>query len=253
MAKIRKTVTAGPYQKVILYSRGHRGDGPKARASKRRASSEAQRRLNLKNSREQLKLMLAANFPIAGSGLVFVLTYRDECLPANWDAAGRCIDDFRRRMRRELRKLGKPFLMINNTEEHSAKLDRIHHHAVVNATGEDYDRIRRCWVYGDVLEIQKLRVDKEKNWTSLARYMTKEQPEKIGKHGWSATRSCRRPEVETSIVPDDETLQAPHGAHLINSERHADEWSAWEAIEFVWPNAERAPRAKRRKNRRRAF
>ena len=247
MAKIMKIVTAGPYQKKILYSRGHRGDSPKQRAAKRRASSEAQKRLNLKNSREKLKLLLAANFPTAGSGWIVALTYRDECLPHTWDEATAIVNEFRKLMRKERKKRGEELLMVSNIEEHSARHERIHHHIVVNNTGDDFEIIRRCWRWGDVVEIQKMRVDKEKNWDTLAAYLTKEQPEKPGKHGWTATRNCLRPEVETFTVSDDTTLQAPSGTHLITSERHADEWASWEAIEYVFPGGAPIRRARRRR------
>ena len=249
MAKTMKIVTAGPYQKKILYSRGHRSDSPKQRAAKRRASSEAQKRLNLKNSREKLKLTLAAAFPTAGSGWVCVLTYRDECLPHSWDEATAIVNEFRKSMRRERRRLGLPFLMASNIEEHSSRHQRLHHHAVINNTGEDFALIRRCWKWGEVLEFHPMWVDKEQNWETLAAYMTKETPEKLGKHGWTATRNCPKPEVETFTVSDDTTLQAPAGTHLISSERRRDEWASWELIEYVFPTGQRPPKAKRRRKR----
>lgn len=249
MAKTMKIVTAGPYQKKILYSRGHRSDGPKQRAAKRRASSEAQKRLNLKNSREKLKLVLAAAFPTAGSGQVFILTYRPDCVPVSWDEADERVNEYRKLVRRERRKLRLPFYMVSNTEEHSARHGRLHHHVVVNTTGEDYELLRRCWKWGEVLEFHPMRVDKDQNWETLAAYMTKEQPEKPGKHGWHATRNCPKPEIETFAVPDDATLQAPHGTHVIAAERHADEFASWEAIEYVFPTGQRPPKAKRRRKR----
>lgn len=247
MAKTLKIVTAGPYQKKILYSRGHRSDSPKQRAAKRRASSEAQKLLNLKNSREELKLRLAAAFPTAGSGWVCVLTYRDECLPRSRDEAQAIVNDFRKRMRRERRRRGQPFLMASNIEEHSARHGRLHHHAVINNTGDDMELIRRCWIWGEVLEMHKLRVDKEQNWATLAAYMTKEPPEKLGKHGWTVTRNCPKPEVETFTVPDDTPLQPPRGTHLIASERRRDEFASWDFIEYVFTGGGRPPRARRRK------
>lgn len=158
--------------KKILYSRGHRSDGPKQRAAKRRASSEAQKRLNLKNSREKLKLVLAAAFPTAGSGQVFILTYRPDCVPASWDEADERVNEYRKLVRRERRKRRLPFYMVSNTEEHSARHGRLHHHVVVNTTGEDYELLRRCWKWGEVLEFHPMRVDKDQNWKTLAAYMT---------------------------------------------------------------------------------
>ena len=246
MAKIKKIVTAGPYQKIVLYSRGHRADSPRARGAKRRACSEAQKRLNLKNSREMLKLILAANFPVAGAGLVVTFTYRDDAIPPSKKQANSRMNEFRKLLRRERKKRGESLVMVSNVEQHSADGGRIHHHAVINATGDDFELIRRCWKFGKV-EIERMRVDKEKNWDTLAAYLTKEPPDELGRHGWSATRNCLRPEIETFTVSDDTTLQTPAGAHQISAERHADEFASWEMIEFVWPRSGRAPRAKRRR------
>ena len=53
-------------------------DSPRARASKRKLSSEAQKRMNAKYSYQKLELMLAANF-LPGD-LVVSLTYDDRHL-----------------------------------------------------------------------------------------------------------------------------------------------------------------------------
>lgn len=246
MAKIKKIITAGPYQKVVLYSRGHRSDPPKVRAAKRRASSEAQKRLNLKNSREKLKLLLAANFPTARSGVVVTFTYSDEFLPPSKKQANALMNEFRKLLRRERKRRGKELVMVSNVEQDSAQNGRLHHHGVINATGDDYDEIRRCWKWGAV-EFEAFRLDKEKNWDTLAAYLTKEPPDELGRHSWSATRNCKKPEIETFTVSDDTTLQPPSGSHLISSERHTDEFASWESIEFVWPGGVRPPRAKRRR------
>lgn len=249
VAKTLTIVTAGRYQQQVLRSRGHRYDSPKARTAKRRMTSEAQKRLNLKNSRRQLELRLAATFPTPGSGLVFVLTYRPGEEPGSWDEGDARVNDFRKLVRRERKKRGEQLYMISNTEEHSARHGRLHHHCVVNATGDDFELLQRCWKWGEILEFHPIRTDKEKNWASLAAYMTKESPEKPGKHGWHATRNCPRPEVETFTVPDDTTLQAPSGTHLVECEKRRDEYAVLEAIAYVWPSGSKAPRARRRRKR----
>lgn len=245
MAKTLKIVTAGPYQQKILFSRGHRSDSAKARAAKRLASSEAQKRMNLKNSRRQLALRLMATFPTAGSGWWCSFTYADEFLPKTDEEAMARVNGFRKAMRKARGKT--PFLMISNIE-HGERGGRVHHHGVINNTGDDFDTIRRCWRWGEV-EIRPLLLDKEHNWSSLAAYMTKEPPGKLGKHGWSCTTNCPKPEIETFAVSDDTTLQAPCGTHVLSTERHSDQWSAWESIEYIWPNGAPPIRAKRKRKR----
>lgn len=244
--KTVKIVTAGRYQKKVLYSRRHRSDKPKQRAAKNRATSAAMKALNLKNSRVQLMLRLAATFPTAGSGWVAVLTYRPGEEPKDEKAAKERVNEFRKAMRKACKAAGVPFYMINNTE-HGAAGGRLHHHCVINRNKSgDFERIRVCWKLGEV-EIEPLRVDREKNWETLAAYMTKEQPEKLGAHGWTATRNCPKPEVETFAVPDDTTLQAPRGAHVVSSERHSDEWANWESLAYVFGDELPKPRRKRRR------
>ena len=36
------------------------------------------------------------------------------------------------------------------------------------STGDDYDAIRAAWIYGGDIELKPLRVDKEKNYKTLA-------------------------------------------------------------------------------------
>ena len=74
MALLLKRIDAGGIQVAALYNRRSRFDTPAQRAAKEKVSSEAQRRMNQIYSWQKLELLLAKNFPTAGSGLVAVLT-----------------------------------------------------------------------------------------------------------------------------------------------------------------------------------
>ena len=83
MALTLKIIYAGPLRVQALYARCAPADTPKQRQAKHKASSEAQRRMNQIYSYQNLELMLAANFPAAGSGLVVTLTFDDDHMPAD--------------------------------------------------------------------------------------------------------------------------------------------------------------------------
>lgn len=251
MAKTKKIIQAGPLVIEALYPRCSRKDGPKARTAKQKASTEAQRRMNRLYSWQKLRLMLAANFPRPGSALVVTLTYDDAHLPESRKQAVARLKAFRGALARERRAKRQDLVMFWATESKHGE-GRWHHHCVINNTGEDYDLVRRLWLYGSDLEIAPLRVDKEKNWTTLAQYMAKEDREKPGLRSWSYTRNARKPESESFRVEDDTFLQPPAGATVLRDASERTEFASWRVVEYLSPGwtARKAVRAKRRGRRR---
>ena len=112
MAKTLRSVWAGPLQVHSLSSRARRTDPPLTRAAKRKASSEAQRRMNRIYAYQRLELQLAANFPSAGSGLVVTLTYDDAHLPRRRAEVTKHLAAFRKRMNILRRAAGLPELVM---------------------------------------------------------------------------------------------------------------------------------------------
>ena len=135
--------------------------------------------------------------------------------------------------------------------EHRHGEGRWHHHCVINATGDDYDLIRKLWIYGSDIEIKPLRVDREKNYESLAKYMAKEDREKLGLRSWSYTRNAKKPEVETFRVEDETQLQAPKGSMILAEVSERTEYASYKVIKYLTPGweARRAAKAKRRRKR----
>ena len=230
--KWKKIIVAGPLVLESVYPAANRWDTPRARAAKSKLSSEAQQRMNRKYSYQKLELMLAANF--RPGDLVCTLTYDDAHLPRDRAAASEKLKAFRESLSKLRRKSGDGLRMIWCTE-HKHGDGRWHHHAVINATGDDYRTILAAWRQGEI-EIKPLRVDKDKNYETLARYMTKEAPGN-SKRAWSYTRSCRKPEVETFRVEDDATLQAPKGATTIEDESRRTEYGSYRYIKYLYEGA----------------
>lgn len=249
MAKTRtkKIIVAGSLVVEAIYPRITAKDGPAARAAKSKASSEAQKRMNRIYSFQKLELLMAANF--RPGDLVITLTYAPEHLPADRKAAENALKAFRRKLSQARKAQGQELKMIWNIE-HKHGEGRWHHHAVLNATGEDLELIQRCWPYGRA-EIQDLLIDKEHSYEALARYMAKEGGDKLGQRSWSYTRNLQQPEVETFRVEEDTTVRVPKGGISLLDERGKDQFSAWQVVKYLapgWDKHER-PRARRRRRR----
>lgn len=228
-----------------IYSRAAGREAPRIRAAKRRASTEAQQRINARYSWEKLELMLAANF-VPGD-LVITQTYDEENLPEDRAGAQAKLKKFRKELTAARAERGEDMRMIWATE-HKLGEGRWHHHCVVNATtGSDYAEILRLWPWGSNIEIRPLIVGKEKNYESLARYMTKEAREKPGLRSWSCTRNCRKPEVETFPVPDDETIDVPEDSTVLEERSQRTEFAEYQYVKFLAAD----PRQLRRRRPRR--
>lgn len=249
--KMKKIIHAGALVIEAVYPRMDRRDSERARAAKRKASTEAQKRMNQIYSWQKLELMLAANF--RPGDLVVTLTYDDAHLPESRKASELRLKYFRQQLTVHRVMTGQELVMIWNTE-HKHGDGRWHHHTVINATGDDYDLIRRLWIYGSDIEIKPLRVDKEKNYATLAQYMCKEEGERLGQRKWSYTRNARKPEVETFRVEEDTTVQVPKGATEISVFSDSNQYGSARVIKYLAPGWEKRPtvRAKRRRRKVRA-
>lgn len=251
-----RRIYAGPIVLSALSSRGSRKDTPKQRAAKRQASTAAQRQLNQLNSAQQFELILAANYPTPGSGLVVVLTYDDEHLPKSRKEAQQRFKYFLRKLRLARAAAGLPEPVVCSAPEVlTSATGRWHHHIVVDNTGNDYDMLRACWIYGSDIDITRLRVDKDKNHETLARYMTKEAREcqeydcRVGLHGWSCTRNAKRPERDTITVGDDYELTPPEDCTVLLDERKHTEFASYAVLKIRYNSVFPEPPARARRRR----
>ena len=174
--------------------------------------------------------MLAANF--LPRDLVVTLTFDDQHLPATRAEAAARLKKFRSELARIRAAAGQEMRMIWTIENRSGD-GRWHVHLIVNQTGDDFREILQCWPCGGNTEIRRLRVDQQKNYESLARYMCKEARERSGLRSWSYTRSCRHPEVESFPVPDDTDVEIPEGATVIQEETKRTEWADFHFVKYL--------------------
>lgn len=250
MAKFKKIIVAGPLVAECVYPMQNPRDSTGVRAGKHAMSSEAQRRMNAKYAYQKLKFEIAANFGV--KDLFVTLTYDDIHLPANRAQARKCIQAFWRRLRTARRERGQELRYIYVTE-HKHGDGRWHHHALINATGEDFDEIRRLWGLGSV-EFKTIRIDRDKNFETLARYLCKEQREVLGARQWSCSRNLKKPERESFRVPNDTPLSPPRGAVVFTDTGDViTAYGHYRYLEYLAPGWDKASRPKARRRKRRGL
>lgn len=171
--------------------------------------------MNAKRSWQKLMLILACNF--SPGDLVVTLTYRDKDLPRTREQADRNLNLFIRKLREKRRSAGKELKYIRATEGYHSG-GRLHHHLIINATGEDYELIRSLWQrWGDNVEIDLFGSDGFERW---AKYLTKEPREKgrryVGDRSWRASLHMKKPLTYCEFVPASQSLAPPPGAMILD-------------------------------------
>lgn len=248
MAKFKKIIVAGPLVVETVYPAPNPRDSTGVRAGKKALSSEAQQRMNLKYAYQKLELEIAANFGVGD--LYATFTYDDDHLPSSRKEANNRVSLFMRRLRAARKAEGQELRYIYVTE-HKHGDGRWHHHILINATGDDFKRIRELWGQGGI-EFIKLRIDRDKNYETLARYLCKEQRDKVGLRLWSGSRNLHKPERECFRVPNDTPLTPPENAMVLTDS--GDVRTAYGHFRYIkylaaGTNATTKVKAKRRRRR----
>lgn len=194
-----------------------RADNQNARREARaQISSPARESLNAKLSWQKLMLLLAANFK--STDLVVGLSYRDENLPARREDADRLLSNFIRALRQQRTAAGHSLVYVRVTEGYHSG-GRLHHHLIINATGDDYNVIRALWKkHGDNVDFEAFGSDGAERW---GKYLTKEPREKgrryVGDRTWRASIRMNKPIVTSELVSQSEPLVPPSGAFVVDS------------------------------------
>ena len=249
MAKYKKIIVAGPLVIETVYPAPNPRDNAGVRAGKKHLSSEAQQRMNLKYAWQKLELEIAANFGI--NDLFVCFTYEDKFLPKSRKQANSRMQAFWKKLRAARKVLAHELRYLYVTE-HKHGDGRWHHHALINSTGEDYDTIRSLWGQGNV-EFKQIRVDREKNYLTLAKYLCKEQRDKVGQRLWSGSRNLKKPEKECFRVPNDTPLTPPRTAAVLDDTGDVrTEYGHYRYIKYIaggWPKKGVVKAKRRRKHR----
>lgn len=249
MAKFKKIIVAGPLVVETVYPAPNPRDSAGVRAGKKALSSEAQRRMNLKYAYQKLELEIAANFGVGD--LYATFTYDDDHLPSSRKEANNRVALFMRRLRAARKAAGQELRYIYVTE-HKHGDGRWHHHILINATGDDFKQIRELWGQGGI-EFIKLRIDRDKNYETLARYLCKEQRDKVGLRLWSGSRNLHKPERECFRVPNDTPLTPPENAMVLTDSGDVrTAYGHFRYIKYLAAGANATTKAKAKRRRRRS-
>lgn len=209
----RKVVQAGKLWIAVQYTAIHSGNQAARREAWTQISSPARESLNAKLSWQKLMLTLAANFKT--TDLVVTLGYRDDNLPKRREDADRKLSNLIRALRLHRRQLGQELTYVRVTEGYHSG-GRLHHHLIINGTGQDYDIIRQLWAKnGDNIDFEPFGSDGPERW---GKYLTKEPREKgrryVGDRTWRASIHMKKPETFTEWVEEGDDLQPPAGAYV---------------------------------------
>lgn len=265
MAKTFTEDFAGPIYQASLCSRCNQSDSPRQRSEKKSKTTETMKRMNAKNAWRKLMRQLAVNFPTAGSAVIVTLTYDNQHLP-RYRRPGDCrkkvqehIGSFMDRLRKRRASAGLPMpVAFWCIEILTSSANRWHVHMVIDNTGQDYDMIRKAWIYGESLDFTLLRTDNTKNWETLAKYMTKEAREcqddlcRPGLNSWSHTQNIKKPVRRTRIVPDSFVIPIPKKAANVVVERYDCEYFSTMYVSYWLQDsmAKHRPRAIRKRTKR---
>lgn len=181
-----KRYACGEYLDVYIYpvfsqisKTGRRG--------KRRASSEAQKKLNQRHREEKLVRLLHANF--TPDDLEIHLTY--ETQPESPEEAARLVRNFIRRVQRARKKQGLTPLKYIDVTERGSKNGRYHHHVTLSG-GMDRDELESLWGLG-YANSRRLQFT-ESGLAGLGHYIVKDP---VGKKAWNASKNLIDPEPKT--------------------------------------------------------
>lgn len=253
MSKTLKQVRCGRLVCTVVYTGPSPGDPPKQRAQKQKASTAARERLNARTSYEKLERCLADNFD--NGDLLVTLTYAPEHLPDTRKKAVGRLRTWLPKVRAARKARGHPSLRYVYVTEGCCPGGRIHHHLVMDATGDDLEELQQLWRWGKV-EITRLAFDRDHTYEDLASYLTKEPREwghpRVGERMWTPSLGLTRSEPETVQVPDMVTVEAPPEAVTVSKDGpHQNGWGEWCWIKYLLPYdpARRRPPKPKRKRR----
>lgn len=198
---IREICIAGP---VIDVTMKYSARAPrKPRGANRNPSKEEVVKNNDRIATKNLTRLMNANFYPGDFHATF--TYKGD--EPSVEDAKRELRNFKHRMKREYKKLGKEFRWIEVTEYRN---HRVHHHVVMNYI--DPAIIARQWKAGHV---RLTALDRSRNYRKLAEYFVKEttktmrEPGGETKQRWSASKNLIRPIIKREIIEPKAMYEKP--------------------------------------------
>ena len=182
-----KKYTCGEYLDVFIYPVFQIGKHRGGKRSKRKPSTEAQKKLNQRHREEKLTRLLHANF--TPEDLEIHLTHKIQ--PGSDEEAARLLRNYIRRIQRLRKKMGLPPLKYIAVTERGKRGGRYHHHITING-GINRDTLDSMWEHG-YANSRRLQFT-EDGLAGLGHYIVKSP---VGGKAWSASKNLVDPEPRT--------------------------------------------------------
>lgn len=229
--KRKKTMRAGELVYAIVHPVASPHDEEYKRKRINQISAAARARLNCNAAARKLEFLMAANYTLRD--LVITLTYRDSDLPSDYKAGQALLAKFLRWLRAHRKERGQELRYIYITEGIHGD-HRLHHHIIINSTGEDLDIVRSLWQWGDDIQLNYI---KDKGYEGWAQYLSKERREQPlnGKLMYVPSRNLQKPIVICELVDDDASIEAPPGAVEVIESSDRNEFASYKFVKYRMP------------------
>lgn len=241
MKVTREICISGPVIDVTLKS--SRMDSSGKRQPKHNPTREAVIQNNDRLAVKSLTRLMNANF-YPGDWHI-TLTYSGSA-PTQKEAKN-IVKNFKARMKREYKKLGKEFLYIEVTEYEN---QRIHHHILLPYI--DLSIIQNQWKDG---YIKAVGLDRSRNYHKLAAYFIKQTSKTMRKPGnetkkrWSASKNLKRPIVKRETITVRGLFEQPkefkgYAIDVDTVRRYEHPFTGLEHLEYMMTATDPVPRLK---------
>lgn len=205
-----KIIESGETLRVCVYTRGQRGDSPKARRVKSRWRREAWKKLNYQRCVDKLLDRARCNFRRGDWHMVLTLAPEHET--KDYERLRYYWRHFVQRLRRLRKRQGhkSPVYLYVLEGLHGDK--RLHIHALFQAEEGMKEAVAQCWSFGLV---QAIPIETLEHRDEVARYIAKE-PIKLGKHQYTASLNCVKPKRWPAYtIPDGAEPTLPDGYAVV--------------------------------------
>ena len=223
MKRVKRSVFAGAVCEQIVYTVADNTVNLKKSKPKPRFKSDEERERHKTEIARRHHAQLVNNTFREGISLYSTLTFDDEYEVHTFSDARRIRAAFVRRLRR---RFPDAKLMVYMGRGKGTR--RIHFHMISDGVPEEI--IREQWIYGEIVDIDKLREHNTYNgedygadFTGLANYLFNHWKPEQGGHRYYRTRNIEAPEKErvNLIIRDysvDKPPRAPKGYKLVEIE-----------------------------------
>lgn len=206
-----RMIESGEMLRICIYTRGKRGDSPKARRIKSKWKKEAWKKLNYQRCVDKLLDRVRCNFRRGDWHMVLTLSPEHET--TNYERLRYYWRHFVQRLRRLRKKQGHkaPVYIYVLEGLHGDK--RLHIHALFQAEEGMREAVAQCWSFGHT---QAIAIETLEHRDEIAKYIAKE-PVKLGKHQYTASLNCAKPRRwPVYTLPDGAEVAVPEGYAVVS-------------------------------------